>query len=142
MGLLDIIKNLVGGTPTENLAENENGNPILFEKCLTALLESEKQKFITISGDRDTVVQVAKNGDLLQLNIATYPVSDNPDNKLAVLGIMLPEGSTLGDWEADVYAMYNIPTSATSELATTIDSIFKKLYNNTDAYTISVTLEN
>jgi len=143
MGLFDFIKNLAaGGNPAESLAENEKGTPALFEKCIIALLNSETQEFITISGDGDTTVQVAKGGDVLQLNIASYPSSDNPDEKFNALGIVLPTGSTLGEWEPSVYVQYAVPSSTASELATAIDAVFCKLYGNANGYTVSVALEN
>jgi hypothetical protein len=143
MGLLDLIKNLMAGAaPAESLAENEPGSPALFEHALGALLHSDKQEFITISGNDDAIVQVAKGGDVLQLNIASYPSSDNPDEKLNALGIVLPAGSTLGEWEPNVYAQYAVPSSTATELSTVIDAVFCKLYGTANGYTVSVALEN
>lgn len=60
----------------------------------------------------------------------------------SALGIGLPEGSTLGEWEANVYAQYSVPVSATTGLANTIDAVFCKLYENANSYVVSVQLEN
>ena len=143
MGLLDLIKGIVGGgAPAEDLAENEAGTPALFERSLTALANSETQQFINIGGADDVIVQVAKGGAVLHLNIASYPSSDSPEGKLADLGIVLPGGSTLDQWEADVFAQYSVPSSPTQELAAVIDAIFQKLHGCADGYTVSVTLES
>ena len=138
MGLLDFIKRLVAGERgAEFLAENETATPALFEKCIAALV-SEPQEFISISCDEyGGLVQISNDGDMIGLNIADYPSTDFPDE----LGIVLPEGSTLVDWEAESFARYSVPASESEALASAIDSIFRKLYNSSGSYKVSVTIE-
>ena len=143
MGLLDFIKGIVaGGAPAETLAENEAGTPALFERCLASLASSDTQQFITICGDSDVVLQVAKGGEVLQLNIASYPSSEEPNEKLQSLGIALPAGSTLEMWNENTFAQYSVPSSATRELASAIDTIFQKLYGSAEGYAVSIAMEN
>ena len=143
MGVFDFLKNFIPeGVEPETLADNEPGTIELFERCLDSLLASETQEFITISGSGDTVVQVMKSGDMLQLHIAYYPTDEHPNEKLAELGILLPTGSEFSDWESHVYAMYNVPVSAAGDLAVVIDAIFCKLYGESTGYLVGVGLES
>jgi hypothetical protein len=143
MGLLDFIKNLAsGGTPAEGLAQNEPGSPALFEKCLDALIASDTQVFITIESENDEIIQVAKGGGVLRLNIASYPLAEHPNEKLNALGVALQEGSTLESWEANDYAQYVVPSPSTHDVATTIDALYRKLHGREDGYTVSISLEN
>ena len=143
MGLLDIIKGIFAeGAPAEELAEAEAGTPALFERCLRALASSDTQQFISICSNQDAIVQVAKGGETWHLNIGSYPSSDHPDEKLESLGIALPAGTTLAEWNENVFAQYSVPASATEDLAAAIDNIFQRLHDGADGYVVSVTMEN
>jgi len=146
MGLFSLIKNMVAGSlpvPGETIADNVPGSPELYSKCLSALLASDVQDFITVSEhEGDVCVQVAKGGDLLMLNIASYPFAEDPETKLAELDIALPPGSTMQSWEAECFCQYGVPASAIEELSTAIDAVFRKLHGKSDGYTVSVHMEN
>jgi hypothetical protein len=146
MGLFSLIKNMVAGSlpvPGETIADHVPGSPELYSKCLSVLLASDLQQFITVSEhEGDACIQVAKGDDLLSLNIASYPFTENPEAKLAELDIVLPPGSTMQTWEAESFCQYGVPVSAIEELSTAIDAIFRKMHGKTDGYTVSVHMEN
>ena len=146
MGLFDLIKNMIAGTqsaPAETIADSVPGSPELYSKCLSALLASEAHQFITISvTNSDACIQVAKGGDVLSLNIASYPFSEHPETKLPELDISLPEGSTIQMWDADCCCQYGVPISALEELGETIDTLFRRMNEQPDGYTVSVHMEN
>jgi hypothetical protein len=144
MGLLDKLKTLVAGmqsAPSETLADKLPGTAALYTSSISALLQSEPHSYITIEGDGDACVQVAKGGDLLSLNITGYAFEDQPESKLAELGIALPAGSSLEGWEADSYCQFGVPVAELSALASTIDSVFRNLHKAQDGYTVSICME-
>jgi hypothetical protein len=146
MGLFDLVKNMIAGlspVPGETIADSVPGSPELYAECLSRLLASEVQQFITVSEhESDVCVQVAKGDDSLSLNIASYPFSDEPNAKLAERGVILPAGSTMQTWEADCFCQYSVPVSAKAELGDTIDAVFRKMHGKAEGYIVSVHMEN
>ena len=146
MGLFDLVKNMIAGAPSapaETLADSVPGSPELYSQCLSSLLASDVQQFITVyEHDSDLCIQVAKGEDILSLNIASYPFAEEPQTKLADLGIVLPAGSAMQTWDAECFCQYAVPASATKELSAAIDAIFRKMHGKTDGYTVSVHMEN
>ena len=144
MGLFDKLKAVIAGAqsaPAETLADQAPGSVELYASSIASLLQSESHSFITIQDSGEACVQVAKGGDELSLNIASYPFADGPQTKLGELGIALPEGSMLQDWDAECYCQFGVPVGEADALAATIDTVFRGLYEKTDGYTVSVYME-
>jgi hypothetical protein len=144
MGLLDKLRSLVAGmesAPSETLADKSPGTAALYASSISALLESEPHNYITIEGDGDACVQVAKGGDQLSLNITGYAYKEQPESKLAELGIALPPGSSLECWEADSYCQFGVPVAELSALASTIETLFRNLCKEHDGYTVSISMD-
>lgn len=141
MGLFDIFKKKEKEPEKKviegELAKNENGTPELYEKVLQKLIELN-EGFITIATEKDDIIQVAAGGDTLYLNITTYPGSEHPDEKLKNLGISLPEGTTFSEWEENAFAEYCVPASKVNELASAIESLYNKMFNEPEGYTVSI----
>jgi hypothetical protein len=144
MGLMDKLKSLVAGmesAPAETLVDQAPGTAELYASSIESLLQSEPHIYITIEGDGDACVQVAKVGDQLSLNITGYAYEEQPESKLAELGIALPAGSSLESWEADSYCQFSVPVAELSALASTIETLFRNLYKEHDGYTVSISMD-
>ena len=144
MGLLDKLKSLVAGmqsAPAETLVDQSPGTAELYASSIEALLQSEPHIYITIEGAGDACVQVAKGGDELSLNITGYAFEDQPESKLAELGIALPTGSSLQCWEADSFCQFAVPSGEIPALANTIDSLFRNLHKAQAGYTVSICMD-
>jgi hypothetical protein len=143
MGFMDLLKGLLGGESSENLAETAAGSPEVYQDALARLLEADSRQFITIEqSGGEACLQVAKSGTNFVLLLATYPFSGPPDQKLAELGVTLPAGAILGEWAPAESAQYEVPLDKTAEVAKTIHSLFRQVFRCPDGYTVSIHMES
>jgi hypothetical protein len=143
MGLFDKIKAAISGGEEdtgETLCEITAGTPTLYADGIYKLQQSDCT-FITIQGDDDACVQVAKGDGTLSLNITPYAFTEDPMSTLPACGVTLPEGSDLEDWDADCYCQIGVPEQDIEFVANTVDAIFRHLLKKQDGYTVSIYME-
>lgn len=140
MGLKDLLKRLASADTSQTLADDEVASAQLFERSLRALLDSTDNWYISIETEDGANIEVAKDGDGLMLQLATYHFDEEPDLKLKALGIEV-EGMRLQSWEPSVFARFSLPVSAVPSLATAIDEAFRRIHGTPSQYRVWITLD-
>lgn len=80
-------------------------------------------------GGPDAIIEIAKDGlepdSPMLVMLGTYPPREDPLQTLPANGVPIPEGWTLRDWEAGVYAWFRAPAEDVERVATFVEHAFR-----------------
>ena len=113
---------------------------ILKELNTFAANDSASVLTIEVQGN-DELIQIQKLGDDWEIMLGTYPADVDPTTKFTEIGVKVPQGWSVSEWEEEGFAQFSCGTADRQLTAEFISMVFKKFYNCHNVDDLVVTTE-